>query len=682
MNRKVFFVFVFSSLYFIVNSMAQPEWRPWGNIAGLRVQGQLMSFETSLRAVDPDWGGYVATDKYNTEGRIDYRVGSNSRYTYHWLQGMPLFYASNMIDKGQGKAFQDFALEARENLDVAGLYYCIELDGDEFQNASVTVNGSKGKVGFVKLEKALPGQEKFYLKAKGRELVIESTDKKYVFSGNEDVEIIIRQDFLGHPHYLNDPYPRQRFVDSDPVQATFDYVKKIADYQIYITISKGAVKKGYKKKVAYDIQAQGTIDKEPVELKLDTTKPGRTFDGISGNFRWQFPDKDQKVIDYNLENLRVTWGRVAFLWNEWHPEEGMNPIANARAGKLSERFIKQMEVTALLAKKNIPVMVSVWAPPQWAVDAQRKNVRGVILDNAKLDKISQSIADYLLYIKEVYGVETLTFSFNESDVGVEVFQTAEDHQILSKGLVECFRANGLQTKILLGDTGHGTAQANHHIMRIVETDPEVYKYGAAISFHTYHGCCERDLAAWNRSAERTNLPIIVAEGGPDSSAHRYELMFLDEWFQLAEIDLYLRICAAVQPFSIMPWQLTKDYSILTGDGIYGDNGPLRPTMRFWNLKQLGMSPYKAFWVPITANKKNVTVAANADIAEGIFSVHLVNNGPTREVVLTGLPASVSEMRIYTTNIDKGMEEGISIKVKDGKAVFSAEEMSYITLINN
>jgi hypothetical protein len=38
------------------------------------------------------------------------------------------------------------------------------------------------------------------------------------------------------------------------------------------------------------------------------------------------------------------------------------------------------------------------------------------------------------------------------------------------------------------------------------------------------------------------------------------------------------------------WQLTTDYSVLTGIGIYGEDGPLRPTQRFWNLKQLG-SPY-------------------------------------------------------------------------------------------
>jgi len=36
----------------------------------------------------------------------------------------------------------------------------------------------------------------------------------------------------------------------------------------------------------------------------------------------------------------------------------------------------------------------------------------------------------------------------------------------------------------------------------------------------------------------------------------------------------------------MQWQLTTDYSVLSGGSVYGESGPLKPTQRFWNLKQL------------------------------------------------------------------------------------------------
>ncbi len=67
----------------------------------------------------------------------------------------------------------------------------------------------------------------------------------------------------------------------------------------------------------------------------------------------------------------------------------------------------------------------------------------------------------------------------------------------------------------------------------------------------------------------------------DSNAHQYPQIFLEPSFALHEIELYERILAIAQPKSILHWQLTSDYSLLAGGGVYGDNGPLRPTQRFW-----------------------------------------------------------------------------------------------------
>lgn len=84
MRTKQLIICVVISLCGIAKLAAQPEWRPWNNIAGLHVEGgQLMPFETSLRAVDPDWGGYVATDKYNkvSGGKAEFAVEELSYIT-------------------------------------------------------------------------------------------------------------------------------------------------------------------------------------------------------------------------------------------------------------------------------------------------------------------------------------------------------------------------------------------------------------------------------------------------------------------------------------------------------------------------------------------------------------------------------------------------------------------------
>lgn len=46
--------------------------------------------------------------------------------------------------------------------------------------------------------------------------------------------------------------------------------------------------------------------------------------------------------------------------------------------------------------------------------------------------------------------------------------------------------------------------------------------------------------------------------------------------------------------SILQWQLTANYSVLAGGGIFGNEGPLQPTQRYWNLKQLGSTPAGAY----------------------------------------------------------------------------------------
>ena len=42
------------------------------------------------------------------------------------------------------------------------------------------------------------------------------------------------------------------------------------------------------------------------------------------------------------------------------------------------------------------------------------------LNKANMGEIYRSIADYLIYLKKKYGVEIRLFSFNESDLGINI----------------------------------------------------------------------------------------------------------------------------------------------------------------------------------------------------------------------------------------------------------------------
>ena len=207
-------------------------------------------------------------------------------------------------------------------------------------------------------------------------------------------------------------------------------------------------------------------------------------------------------------------------------------------------------------------------------------------------------------------------------------------------------------------------------------------YIGAVAFHTWRGCTEEALHAWGDAARQLGVPLLITEAGPDAHLHEYPSVRLEPWFQLQEIELYVRCCAQSQPATIMEWQLTTDYSVLSGGGVYGESGLLKPTQRFWNLKQLGATPAGALALPITSDRPDVTVAAFGDPAHNRYALHIVNRGNQRSAVLTGLPESVTAWRRFITNAHRGMEEHGRVEARSGTGEFVLPPASFTTLLGN
>jgi hypothetical protein len=424
-------------------------------------------------------------------------------------------------------------------------------------------------------------------------------------------------------------------------------------------------------------------DKIPIQLTLDPLHPGRVFDGIGGNFRLQNLTADPPVIEYNLKNLPVAWARVAMPWNQWHPAENTDPIDAAKAGKLNQNVHRAMDMARTLAQRRLPIIISIWSPPSWAVLPAGKGGRGKKLNPEKWDAISKSICAYIIYMKDNYGAEPALFSFNESEMGIDVLQSAAEHVVQIKMLGAYFATQGLETRMLLGDTGNARGI---NFIKLAMDDPEALKYVTAVSFHSWNGGTDQVLSAWGDAAKKLGIPLLVAEAGTDPQAYRDPAKLESAKYSLDEINLYVRICALCQPRSLMQWQLTADYSLLAGYSA-GRGAPtgtqtLRPTQRFWNLKQLGSTSAGAFALPAKCDRPALTCAAFGDIARGVYTVHLVNTGATRQATLTGLPAGVKELRVYVTDAQRGMQEGERIAVSGGTAQFVVDAATFTTVTGN
>jgi hypothetical protein len=681
-------------LGFAGGALSQPETTALGNVTGIRVDGQLFEVNSSMCVVRPDWSGNFrggGRNAFSRDGKVVTvkiqppapRPGAPAPppMPVRPPQGPSFSAVETVEDTGPGAARIDLEYAFPAAADIAGAYLCLQLP------SSLYSAGRMELVDPVALPPAAPapaevspapGTPQSPAPASVRPATPPPPSEVSLAPGTKDQNEYVRVMASGVRFIAKSRQLEVMFAKPAEVVVRDDRRQKSFDLHVYLGVLSGKAAENQTAKMSFQVKVSGEADKDPAEIVVEASRPGNLFAGLGGDFRLQTP-RDPAVIQYNLDNMRVVYARVAMPWRTWHPKEEVDPLAEARAGRIAPDVQQAMEMARKLSLKGMPVIVSDWSPPSWAlVGGAEGNLRGGFLDPAKMDRIKESLASYLVFLKEKYGVEAAAYSFNESDIGIDVRQTSREHADLIKTLGPYFASRGLATKLLLGDIGN--AYPISFIKDGME-DPEVGKYVYAISFHSWRGCTDENLAAWGAAARALNVPLIVAEGGSDSNAHQYPQIFVEQSFALNEIEMYERILAIAQPKSILHWQLTADYSLPAGGGVYGDNGPLRPTQRFWDLKQLASTPPNVFYLPAKCDRPGLTCTAFGDIASGVYAVHVVNTGPARPATLTGLPAEVKQLRVWVTDAQRGMQEGAPIPVANGKAQFTLDQASYTSLVS-
>ena len=700
---------------FAGTAFGQPEVMAWGNLTGLRVDGHLLEAATSMCVAQPDWAGVSCTgrekqtNRYRRDGKTE-TVTVEMRAPREFRDALGRGWTMNATevveDTGPGAARISLDFTSPGEADIAGAFLGIQLPAPVFSGGAVQlIEPQPPAVETASLAAGLEEQNE-YVRATAKGVRFLSRSRQIEVMFDTPTLIVVRDDRRKGSYEL----------------------------QVLLAVIEGKTAAGQTARNGFALKVTGEVDRNPVEIALDASHPGQIFDGLGGNFRIQNARADLPVIDYNLANLRLAWARVEMPWSVWQPDEAVDPLAAARAGNLNPRVQQAMEMARKLAQRGMPVIVSAWSAPAWAIlgsvggrgggmpggapagagrageapgnaaspgngagraavpgpmapavpgrfaglaPAPPDGPRGNPLNPEKMDRIRQSIADYLVFLKEKYGVEAALFTFNESDLGINIRQTPREHAELIKTLGPYFASRGLATRLALGDTSDATPIG---FIKPALRDPEALRYVGAVDFHSWRGCTDEILAQWRDAARELNVPLLVAEGSTDAAAYRYPQIFTEQSFALYEINLYLRILAIAQPRSILQWQMTADYSLLTGGGVFNDQGPLRPTRRFWNLKQLASTPPRSFGLPVACNKSNLTCAAFGDIANDVYTVHMVNNGAARTATLTGLPPIVKQLRIWVTDSQRGMQEGSPIPVTGGKAEFKLDATSFTTVV--
>ncbi|MCB0838680.1 MAG: hypothetical protein KDD99_18540, partial [Bacteroidetes bacterium] len=123
-------VYFLSCIFSISLVSAQPEIQAWSNFRGIRVEGQLMQFESSLSVIGEDWTKERATAKERNWTR--YRREGEVQIVQTRMDS--LFFTQKVSDTGLGKAKVEIEFDPHEDLAFTGAFFHLNLPLDDFSD--------------------------------------------------------------------------------------------------------------------------------------------------------------------------------------------------------------------------------------------------------------------------------------------------------------------------------------------------------------------------------------------------------------------------------------------------------------------------------------------------------------------------------------------------------------------
>jgi hypothetical protein len=185
-TRIIILSLFFSGLTFF-SALAQTEVMAWGNLTGIRVEGQLMEFETSLRVAGKGWNIISATGK-EKQSRPRYHRDGITQTVSTDFGGFQ--FTEIVKENGSGSAIVSVTAKAAKDTIIDGVYFCINLPEEYYENGTLRLNGSGKK---QTLSGLVSTAEK-YRKLSAKSIIAESDKHQLSVSLDAVSSLIIRKE--------------------------------------------------------------------------------------------------------------------------------------------------------------------------------------------------------------------------------------------------------------------------------------------------------------------------------------------------------------------------------------------------------------------------------------------------------------------------------------------------------
>lgn len=358
------------------------------------------------------------------------------------------------------------------------------------------------------------------------------------------------------------------------------------------------------------------------EVVLNPSKVAQTLQGMGGNFcqpRYGASEPMDSVGRYVLDHLNVRHARVGLPLNVWAAERGRNNETGPAKASL--------QALQILAKRKIPLTVSIWEGPKWMLPGETEQA-GKVVPPELYEECANSIAEYLVTARDKYGANVETFSFNEADYGINFKFSSQTIADFIRIAGPIFRSKGLRTKFLIGDTGNG-ANCAPYAKPLLE-DPALRPYLGPISLHSWDvlGVVDNAYVAISELGKAYKKPIWCLEAGHDAQLWQAK----DPWGTwdnaIRNAQAYVRTLNLTHASLIDYWTYQDNYPLVSGDG--------KPYPVFRVMQQMeGVIEPGAQVISATSNRDDLMVLS-AKSKKGIKTL-LVNPIGAGTATLSGLP---------------------------------------------
>lgn len=641
----------------------QVECNGWGELRGIRVDGELRRIRTTLCIARPGWRDVAATGHWRTRDQkyardVDGRIISEGQLALGRGENVQSFrYKQTISNRSNNSATIELDATAEEDLDLEGVFLFVNVPGSEFANGHGEL--AARDVTPIQFATTRPANDKHYAGAVASSARFVSDRRQF------DVA------FDGPPRPIT--FQDDRTDGGDP------------RISLFVPVQAGGMKAGQQARLTFTITSSGEVDRRPATVTIDASQRGNLFKGLGGNFVW---GTQSPVVPFYLENLRVAWARVEMPLHHWLPDEHADPTTRPLEQQ-HEAIRESLRMATELHRRGIPIIMSIWNAPPWMIarrDPNRPADGGPTerrvgrIDPAKWEAFEKAAGSYLVMYKNVVGAEPELFGFNEPDIGVNIRQSPQEHRDAIKRLGARFESLGLKTKLLLAEA-HDPKPIDYPDATIA--DPDAMKHVGAIAYHSWNGGSDEQLIAWREHARKIGLPLLVTEGGTDPDAYKYRALLDEPWYALDEAAMYVRTLSLSQPESMLHWELTTDYGLVNAGENAGD--PIRTTQRWWQYKQVDRftPPAGASVIAASSDHPYITAAAlatggtpDADV------IHLVNTGPARPITVTGLPDRSVEYQLVVTDATSHLRDLERVTSSGGSLHFTLPAQSFVSLVSS